>query len=216
MLPVSPPTEFARWFNKRWGREVETHEWRKLHVVVGTAAKIVTAAEITDGFAADSPQFMPLLRQTPSRMDVAEISADKAYATRKNMEGAGALGVVPYIPFKRGTLAPQPALDSADDTVWTKMYFHFALRGDEFLTSYHRRSNVESAFSMIKRRFGDRIRSKGETAQANEVLAKVLAHNLCVLIHCAHTLGIEPCFGAAEPGSRFCAESAIAQEVLVF
>ena len=159
---------------------------------------IVAAAEVTHGFAADSPQFMGLLTQTARTMNVEEISANKAYATRKNMEGAGGLGVVPYIPFKRGTVAPQPALDPADETVWTKMYYHFALRREEFLSSYHRRSNVESAFSMIKRKFGDAIRSKGEVAQVNEVLAKVLAHNLCVLIHCAHSLGIDPCFGATE------------------
>lgn len=82
---------------------------------------------------------------------------------------------------------------------------------------YHRRSNVETAFSMIKRKFGEPIRSKGETAQVNEVLAKVARHNLCVLIHSAHTLGIEPRFGRpVEARPTSCAESADTQQVLVF
>ncbi len=59
---------------------------------------------------------------------------------------------------------------------------------------YHRRSNIESTFSALKRKFGDAVRSKTETAAGAEVLAKVLAHNLTVLIMEMHTLGIEPQF----------------------
>jgi hypothetical protein len=35
------------------------------------------------------------------------------------------------------------------------------------------------------------------TAQVNEVLCKILAHNLIVLVHAMHELGIEPIFGEA-------------------
>ena len=59
---------------------------------------------------------------------------------------------------------------------------------------YHKRSNVETAFSMIKGKFGDAVRSKSDIGQLNEVLCKVLCHNLCVLIQAIHELGIEPKF----------------------
>ena len=48
--------------------------------------------------------------------------------------------------------------------------------------------------SMIKSKFGDRLRSKTRTAQINEALCKVLAHNLCCLIQSIYELGIEPTF----------------------
>jgi hypothetical protein len=64
------------------------------------------------------------------------------------------------------------------------------------VAKYHARSNVESTFSMIKRKFGDSVRSKGDTAQKNEVLCKVLAHNVCCVIAAWYELGIEPDFGA--------------------
>ena len=40
------------------------------------------------------------------------------------------------------------------------------------------------------------MRSKGDTAQKNEVLCKVLAHNVCCVIAAWYELGIEPDFGA--------------------
>lgn len=41
-------------------------------------------------------------------------------------------------------------------------------------TYYHKRSNVETAFLLIKRKFGDSLRSKSDTGQTNEVLCKVI------------------------------------------
>ena len=47
---------------------------------------------------------------------------------------------------------------------------------------------------MLKAKFGAAIRSKTDVAQVNELLCKVLCHNLCVLIQCVYELGIEPAF----------------------
>lgn len=59
---------------------------------------------------------------------------------------------------------------------------------------YYKRPNVESAFSMMKIKFGDSLRSKGDTAMVNEALCKILCHNLVVLIHEMHELEVEPVF----------------------
>lgn len=55
---------------------------------------------------------------------------------------------------------------------------------------------------MIKRKFGDTLRGKTATAQDNEVLCKVLAHNLCCLVHAHYELGITPDLttGTTPPG----------------
>ena len=101
----------------------------------------------------------------------------------------GAARAVPYVPFK---------INSRGDTrpgVWERMHAYFTLNRDEFLRHYHCRSNVESTFSMVKRKFGDAVRSKTDTAIKNEVLAKILCHNVVVAIHEMHELGIDPTFG---------------------
>jgi hypothetical protein len=50
--------------------------------------------------------------------------------------------------------------------------------------------HFETSFSMVKRRFGGWVRSRTERSQVNEVLCKVLCHNICVMIHSIYELGI--------------------------
>ena len=64
-----------------------------------------------------------------------------------------------------------------------------------FLKAYHKRSNVESTFSAIKRVFGDFVRSRNKTAQINEVLLKIICHNLRQIIFAMFELGLAPTFG---------------------
>jgi len=56
---------------------------------------------------------------------------------------------------------------------------HFTYNPEKFLEHYHQKSNVETAYSMIKGKFGSALRSKRDTGQINEALCKVLAHNVC-------------------------------------
>jgi hypothetical protein len=53
---------------------------------------------------------------------------------------------------------------------------------------------VESTFSAVKRKFGDWVRSKAYVAMKNEVLCKLIAHNLTCLIQEQEELGIAPIF----------------------
>ena len=48
---------------------------------------------------------------------------------------------------------------------------------------YHKRSNAESTFSAIKMKFGETIKSRNRGAQVNELLCKIIAYNITVLIH---------------------------------
>ncbi|MBM3200197.1 SWIM zinc finger family protein [Candidatus Woesearchaeota archaeon] len=64
----------------------------------------------------------------------------------------------------------------------------------EFGRPNHYRSNSETVFHMIKSKFRDNIRSKTQTAQTNELLCKILCHNLCVVIQEMIELGIQATF----------------------
>jgi hypothetical protein len=78
------------------------------------------------------------------------------------------------------------------------MVHFYSFKREEFLKHYHKRSNVESTFSMVKAKFRDHVRSKTDTAMVNEVLGNLLAHNLCVVIQSQCELGIEATFWPEE------------------
>ena len=189
-------SRFVRWFNKKYGRELDNREWVKAHLTCGVKTHIVTAVEISGWAANDTNFFEPLVQKTAENFQIRELSADKAYLSHKNMNLVASAGGTPFIPYKMNTVVP------TDDSTWAKMYHYFMFNRQGFLEHYHKRSNVESTFSMIKGKFGDSVRSKSDTGMVNEVLAKVLCHNVCVLIQAIHELGIEPAFRADTADAR--------------
>jgi transposase len=183
--------KFHRWFDHKYGQERQEHDWVKVHIMCGVKTNVVTAIEIQDRNASDAKLMPALVDATAKNFALAEVSADKGYASAKNTEAVMRHGGTPYIAFR------------TSDTGWTggawaKMFRHFTEHREAFLQHYHKRSNVEATFSMIKRKFGDAVRSKTDTAMMNEALCKVLCHNLVVLIHEMHELGIDPVFSVAE------------------
>lgn len=62
------------------------------------------------------------------------------------------------------------------------MFNYFKKNKHFFLDHYHRRSNVESTFSMIKMRLGEFLRSNNYEAQRNELMMKFLVHNITCLV----------------------------------
>ena len=182
-------TSYVRWFEVKYGGNEDWHDWIKMHLMCGVKTHIVTSVELSRATKHDSPYYKPLLQQTAKAgFTMHEVSADKGYTSMKNLQATVDHGAVPFIPFKANT---QP--DRGTD-VWSKMFYYYNFKRAEFLSHYHKRSNVETTFQMIKSKFGERLRSKTETAQVNEALTKVLAHNLCVIIQSTYELGITPEF----------------------
>jgi hypothetical protein len=188
-------SRFIRWFDVKYGVTREEAEWVKVHLICGTKTNIVTAVEILDKNAADSPQFPKLVNATAEGFTIKEVVADKAYGSADNHDLVDSHGGTLYAPFKSNATG-------AAGGVFAKMFHYFNFKREEFLKHYHQRSNVESTFSMIKRKFGDSVRSKGDVAMKNEVLCKIVAHNLCCLISAWYELDIEPVLGPAAGGGE--------------
>jgi hypothetical protein len=182
-------SNIVNWKNARYGskRGVDRHHWIKCHLMVGVRTNVVTSVEITGSFAHDGPLLPRLVERTARNFELGTVLADKAYSSRRNLQVITNNGATPYVPFRQGFKAGKDA-----SATWSKLWHYYHLNREEFLAHYHLRSNAESTFSMIKAKFGERLRSKTETAQTNEVLLKVLCHNVCCVIRSMHELGIEP------------------------
>jgi|SRR5579864_8362219 len=182
-------SRFLRWYDKKYGRMREKAEWVKAHIICGVRTNVITGIEIGEQYSNDSPYLKSLVETTSKGFTISEVSADKAYISKKNVSTIAACNGTPFIPFRSN-------LTGTGSALWQQTYHYFMFKREEFLTHYHKRSNVESTFSMLKRKFGDSLRSKTDTAMVNETLCKVLCHNLVVLIHEMHELGVEPIFEA--------------------
>lgn len=182
---------YSTWFSTKYDKSIEKSEWIKVHVMCGTLTNIITAVEVSSRKDHDSPFFPALLNQTAeSGFKMREVSADKGYDSFNHRRLVLIKGAIPYIPFRSFA---QP---KGKGELWRRMYHLYSMQRDEFNAHYHKRSNVESVFSMMKAKFGEKLRSKTDVAQVNEALCKVLCHNLCCVVHSIYELGIEPTFAS--------------------
>ena len=68
------------------------------------------------------------------------------------------------------------------------MWGMFMDKSAEFLAHYHKRSNVETTFTMVKRKFGASVRSRGFTAQVTSCCARCSAiTQSCSCAQCTST-----------------------------
>jgi len=192
---------FQRWSEAKWGKvrtefgekvpnQVNRRDWLKIHITTGVKTNVVTAVEVTDAHAADTNYFKPLVEKTAQNFTMRQVSGDKAYLSSKNMKAVVDAHAMPYIAFKANSNGKDPK--SSD--LFKKMFHFYAYNSERFMQNYHKRSNVESTFHMIKSKFGDSLRSKTRTAQINEALCKILCHNICCLIQSMYELNLRPKF----------------------
>lgn len=183
-------SRFVRWFDIKYNKFTSEQQWVKAHIACGVKTNVVTAIEIHGKDANDNPILPSLVKATRKNFTMKEGSADKGYSTRDSHDAIAEAGATPYIMFKNNSTGGVGGL-------YEKMFHFFQFKRDEFLTHYHRRSNIESTVMMIKTKFGDSLRSKTDAAQRNETLCKVLCHNICCLISAIYELGIDPVFTEA-------------------
>jgi len=167
---------FGNYCEEKHGTK-RSRNWLKAHIGTGVNTNIVADIIITDEHANDSPQLKKLIQNITNHFTIGEISADLAYSSKKNLQIIDSFGGTAYIPFKKN------ATGKRGGALWRKTFHYFQLHKEDFLEHYHKRSNVESTFGAIKKKFGESVKSKNRVAQENELLCKIIAYNITVLIH---------------------------------
>ncbi len=148
----------TRWMNVRHTKEElkRRREYNKLHIIAGCKTNVICSAKITKGTEHESPHFKALLDDTAKIFHVKEVSADAGYLSKDNVRAITKHGAAPFIMGKKNVNVPRRNTTSAWGSMlrlWKKHQMYFA-------EHYHRRSNVESTFGALKRKYGDFCRCK--------------------------------------------------------
>ncbi|MCK5149600.1 transposase [Candidatus Pacearchaeota archaeon] len=176
--------QYERWMRVRFKKGVDGKElhnlkrnYLKAHIAVGTVTHAVYSCVITPGNYSDDKQVPELLGQLFYNSEPRMISGDKAYSSYRTLQIIEKLGAIPIIPFKKNA---NPQEKSPD--IWKIAFDYFKNHKEEFYYQYRQRPQVEAAFSINKRKFGEFLRCKNFVSQTNELLMKFICNNICRLI----------------------------------
>jgi transposase len=152
-------------------------DYTKLHIITGVKTNVICTAILTEGTKHESPFFIGMLNDTLKRFKMKEISADAGYISYANVNASARAGVIPFImPKKTCSSSNKGPMSPWNLIVETWKYNKFF-----FAEHYHKRSNVESTFSALKRKFGDSCRCKDFFSRHNEILCRIICYNAAVL-----------------------------------
>lgn len=173
------------WTDTKYGVRKKKKVWVKLHANVGVKTRTIAAAQVTDIHVHDTMCMEYLLKRTAKRFKIKRQFGDGAYSSHANCDMVSSHGAEPYLMFsKRATRKARGSL------TWTRMYDIFYKHREKFFEQYNKRNNVECVFNMIKSKWSTDLRSKKYESQVNELLCKVLCHNIIVLTSELYNLGL--------------------------
>jgi hypothetical protein len=154
-------------------RSAKVRQMPKLALAVASSCHLILAARTHTGNGSDNPDFEPLLSQAKRRSPVRVVVADAGYDSEFNHESARAvMKVRSIIPAKIGRPTAEPPAGR-----WRRVMHHrFKRKADR--TLYGQRAQSETVNSMMKRNFGDALRSIDPKRREKEMLLRTLTHDL--------------------------------------
>ena len=176
-------TGFKIGYGKTQYRKIRTdkkakREYIGLHIIAGVKSKIIPYAIVSKGYEHDNNFFKPLVREANKIFNIQELYADGAYLSEENFKLCHSLNIKSYIRPREDAI-----LEKFGNPIWSNSidrYMKDLEKGDE--RRYTLRNNVECTFHMIKSVFSDVLRHKIFDARVNELLARIVCHNIRCLV----------------------------------
>ena len=66
-------SRYEKWYDQKYGVTRTRCQWVKTHIASGVKTNVVTAVRILDKDAGDSPQFVPLVKETEKHFEIGEV-----------------------------------------------------------------------------------------------------------------------------------------------
>ncbi|WP_323038502.1 IS5 family transposase [Gemmobacter sp.] len=151
--------------------------WRKIHIGIDEKSLEIRAAEFTTSDVGDAPMLPELLGQIPPEQEIATVTADGAFDTRKCHDAIAARGAAAIIPPRKNAKPWKPDTPGAvarneilrtskrvGRTIWRRW------------SGYHRRSRAETKMHCVKL-LGQRLSARDFDRQVAEFQVRVAVLN---------------------------------------
>lgn len=175
--------------------------YARLNLVMDRKFKMVLAAVVTRDHGkgtGEVSQVRTLLQRVRAiGFSPRNVLGDALYGNENVLQAIEEVGGQPFIPLKSIYTDARPP----KTPLMLALYWRIKADRDAFQAVYDNRPVIESGIWSIKAKFEDCVRSRTFRAQVNEILFKVLCHNIDVLIHAAHEykIDIQPLLGDKRP-----------------
>jgi transposase len=153
--------------------------YAKLELVLDTSTHLVIGALTSRGPSPDVDRLVPLLLAVDPALKIRTLAADAGYDSDANHVfsriACGICSLMPALHGRRGKGPPRGR--------WRrKMRALLATKTKRRRCGYTTRAQVETGFSMIKRRIGDAVAARRFETQCDELRLNVLTHNLMIAL----------------------------------
>jgi hypothetical protein len=160
----------SSWFNIRIKRKVSKKDHYKLHALCLEKWQLILDFRITRGTKHDGP----ILRYMLSPLKkIGLFFGDGAYSCRKTLQMIEDRDGSPFIRFAKNATGKSKSYPA-----WRRQFLFFKAFPVTWFSIYHQRSKMEGIFSAIKRRYGDKLRSRTRKSRNRELLFRIIAYNL--------------------------------------
>jgi hypothetical protein len=148
-------------------------KYPKLTVLCDCSTHLILAVKTTRGPCLDMHTLIPTIQTTPGGITVDILAADAGYDCEYNH-------VYVRHQWKTRTIIPPKAGRPSENLPPTK--YRRMMKQQFNQKGYGQRSQVETVFSMIKRRWGTAVRARGEQTQSRDMWLMAITHNLAIFL----------------------------------
>ncbi|WP_264996199.1 IS5 family transposase, partial [Kozakia baliensis] len=139
----------GEWHRRKHGGS-KRRLWRKLPIGIDAGSLEIRAVEMTGNEIGDAPVLPALLEQIPEDEDIASVTADGAYDTRRSHETIASRSAQAVIPPRKNATPwrlTSPGAIARNDALQTCK--HLGRANWRRWSGYHRRSRVETKMHCI-------------------------------------------------------------------
>jgi len=157
----------SKYYAWRTGTVHRTYTRSTVAIDANTLCIAAQHSSCSEGQGGENTFFMPLVNHTSKQLRIGAVVADKAYDTEVNHEFVHqCIGAQCMIPLRRSK------------TGVVHGYYREQMVDEFNERLYHRRSLVESVFSVMKRRFGSSVNSRLLPMQNKEAALLAVVYNV--------------------------------------